>query len=202
MRLFVLVFSAASVVCGASSFAATRPARPPDPVQFAARIENADEAFIAAREAFRAGDLPRATVLAQRVTALEPRHPLAAYLDYWSLSRQIRDYGDAQTAAAPDDAIRAFIARNPGSVVADLARRDWLLALGKRGEWTTFEAEMPKFALNDDAQVTCFQLTARAIRQIGRHVAERKVEAHPHDVTCRGATVIPVLPACGPLPTR
>ena len=129
-------------------------------------MESADEAFLAARDAFRSGDIARAGVFAQRVTGIDPRYPLASYLDYWTLSRQIRDYGDALTATAPDDAIRGFIGRNPGSVVGDLARRDWLLALGKRGEWATFEAEMPKFALNDDAQVTCFQLTARALRQI------------------------------------
>ena len=150
----------------ASVQAAPRPAKPADPTATAARVDNADDAFLAARDAFRAGDVARATILAQRVSALDSRYPLAGYLDYWALSRQIREYGDALTVDAPDDAIRAFIARNPGSVVADLARRDWLLALGKRGEWSTFEAEMPKFALNDDAQVTCFQLTARALRQI------------------------------------
>ena len=161
-------FVASSLLAAVSLSAhAARPApRPTDAVPLAARTTNADEAFLAAREAFRAGDLARGGSFAQRVTALDARYPLAAYLDYWALSRQIREYGDAQTAAAPDDAVRAFIARDPASVVADLARRDWLLALGKRGEWATFEAEMPKFALNDDAQVTCFQLTARTLRLI------------------------------------
>ena len=176
--LVVLVSLCAS---GHSVQAAPKPARPVDASALAARIDNADDAFIAARDAFRNADIARGTVFAQRVAALDPRHPLAAYLEYWALSRQIREYGDALTAAAPDDAIRGFIARNPGSVVADLARRDWLLALGKRGEWATFEAEMPKFALNDDAQVTCFQLTARALRQIrgatGR--ADPAVETDP-----------------------
>jgi len=151
---------------GPAADAAPKAAKPVDAATAAARVDNADDAFLAARDAFRGGDLARGTLLAQRVNALDGRHPLAAYLAYWALSRQIRDYGDALTADAPDDAIRGFIARNPGSVVADLARRDWLVALGKRGEWATFEAEMPKFALNDDAQVTCFQLTARALRQI------------------------------------
>ena len=153
------------VLSTSSSAQAARPPRA-DPLPSAAHLDGADDAFLAARDAFRSGDLARAALLSQRVTSLDSRYPLAAYLDYWALTRQIRDYGDALTGAAPDDAIRRFIARNAGSVVADLARRDWLLALGKRGEWTTFEAEMPKFVLNDDAQVTCFQLTARAIRQI------------------------------------
>lgn len=129
-------------------------------------MTSADDAFLAARDAFRSNDLNRAAVFAQRVIALDGRYPLVSYLDYWALQRQVRDYGDALTATSPDDAVRAFIARNPASVVGDLARRDWLLTLGKRGEWTTFEAEMPKFALNDDAQVTCFHLAARALREI------------------------------------
>ncbi len=161
---FVSLLLVLSSIAGTASGA--KPVRPPDTIQLAAQITSADDAFLAARDAFRSGDAGRGAIYAQRVSALDPRHPLIAYLDYWVLTRQIRDYGDALTAAAPDDDIRRFIDRNPGSVVADLARRDWLLALGKRGEWKTFEAQMPKFALNDDAQVTCFQLAARAIRQI------------------------------------
>ena len=146
---------------------AARPqARSLDGLQLATQIGNPDDAFIAVRDAVRAGDYERASIFSQRVVALDPRYPLASYIEYWALSKQIRDYGDALTAAAPDDAVRDFIARNKASVVADLARRDWLLALGKRGEWGTFEAEMPKFELNDDAQVTCFSLAARALRQV------------------------------------
>lgn len=165
-RLLAALAVAATAVVPAAASAAKPVPRPPEATVVAARASSADDAFLGAREAFRGGDLERASLFAQRVLALEPRYPLAGYLDYWSLTRQIRDYGDALTASAPDDAIRGLLAKYPGSVVADLARRDWLLALGKRGEWTTFEAEMPRFALNDDAQVTCFQLTARAIRQI------------------------------------
>ncbi len=150
-----------------SQVQAARPqARPPDAPQLAMQMSSADDAFFAARDAVRANDYERAATFSQRVTALDPRYPLAAYLEYWALSKQLRDYSDALIAAAPDDAVRGFIARNKGSVVADLARRDWLLALGKRGEWATFESEMPKFVLNDDAQVTCFHLAARALNQI------------------------------------
>jgi soluble lytic murein transglycosylase len=146
--------------------AAKPAARPADPVQQAALINNADDAFLAARDAYRNNDPVRAVVFAQRVAALDPRYPLAGYLEYWSLQRQIIDYGNALTAAAPEDAIRGLIGRYPNTVVADLTRRDWLIALGKRGEWAAFEAELPRFALNDDAQVTCFHLTARALVQI------------------------------------
>ena len=163
-RIGIVVCAAALLI--ATNAGAAKPVRPVDATAAAVRVDNPDDAFLAARDAFRSGDVARGAVLAQRADALDARYPLSSYLEYWALSRQIRDYGDALTAAAPDDAIRSFMTRNPGSVVADLARRDWLVALGKRGEWATFEAEMPKFALNDDAQVTCFQLTARALRQI------------------------------------
>ena len=178
---------------GDPAFAARPPRPTPDPAQAPSGPINADDAFLAARDAFRAGDLPRAGAFAERVTALDPRYPLDAYLDYWALTRQIRDYGDALTAAKPDDVVRAFIARNPGSVIADLARRDWLLALGKRGEWTTFELEMPKFALNDDAQVTCFHLTARALRLI--RGATNRSEAQVADAEADSAAVTELLRA-------
>ena len=155
----------ASIV-GSGAALAAKVVRPPDANQLAAQMNNADDAFLAARDAFRGNDPVRGAIFAQRVAALDARYPLSSYLDYWSLSRQIRDYGDALVQDAPDDAIRDFVTRNANSVVADLARRDWLVALGKRGEWDSFEREMPKFALNDDAQVTCFHLTVRALRSI------------------------------------
>ena len=170
---------------------AVKPVRPPDASQLSMRM-SADDAFLAARDAFRAGDLARASLFSQRVTALDPRYPLASYLDYWALSRQLRDYGDAVSAASPDETVRSFVARNPGSVVADLARRDWLLALGKRGEWTTFEAELPAFALNDDAQVTCFHLAARTLRLV-RGGGPSTTDATPGDDSGTEATTVPTL---------
>ena len=146
--------------------AAKPQSRPLDPVQQAGLVNNADDAFLAARDAYRANDAIRGAAFAERTLQLDSRYPLASYLDYWALRRRIADYGNALVEGAPDDAFHAFVARNPDSVVGDLARRDWLLALGKRGEWARFETEFPAFALNDDAQVTCFHLTARALRQI------------------------------------
>ncbi len=47
--------------------AAPKPAaRPLDAATVANRIDNADDAFLAARDAFRSGDLARAAILAQR----------------------------------------------------------------------------------------------------------------------------------------
>jgi len=165
-RWIVLVAGTIFAVFAQQASAAPKAIRPPDAGQLAAQMTSADDAFLAARDAFRANDPARGAIFAQRVAVLDARYPLTGYLDYWSLSRQIRDYGDAVIEDAPDGAIRDFIARNPNSVVADLARRDWLVALGKRGEWDAFERELPRFASNDDPQVTCFHLTARTLRLI------------------------------------
>ncbi len=185
--------ASAIVVAASWSVAATAarpPPRPVDPVQQASVFENADDAFLAARDAYRNNDPARAAAFSQRVTALDGHYPLAAYLDYWALQRRVVDYGNAQSDDAPEDAVRAFIAREPASVVADLARRDWLIALGKRGEWTAFEAQLPTFALDDDPQVTCFHLTARALRLI-RGGGDVAATSSPTAATSPASTATP-----------
>ena len=146
---------------------AARPApHPPDPQQLAAQLTNADDAFLAARDAQKAGDAARGDAFAQRVTQLDPHYPLAAWLDYHALNRRLKEPGDPLADGQFAAGVRNFIAANDGSVVADLARRDWLIALGRRADWAAFEAEAPKFILNDDAQVSCFALAARFVREL------------------------------------
>ncbi|MGA2550990.1 MAG: transglycosylase SLT domain-containing protein [Burkholderiaceae bacterium] len=120
----------------------------------------ADDAFLALREAVRNGDLDGAALYGQRVLSLEPAYPLAAYIEYYALSQRLKSLTDP----ASDDEVRSFIARNPDSLVADLARRDWLLALGRRGDFVTFDSELPKFVLGDDPQVNCYALAAHYLR--------------------------------------
>ncbi len=126
----------------------------------AAAPQTADDAFMAMREAIRVGDLDAAAALGQRVLALDPNYPLAAYIDYWPLSQRLHSV----STPPPDDTVRAFLAANEGTLVADLARRDWLLALARRGDFATFEAELPKLQNTDDAQVGCYALASRYVR--------------------------------------
>ncbi len=128
--------------------------------QLAGAAQTADDAFLALREAVREGDLDGAAVLGQRVRALDPNYPLAPYIEYYALSQRLKSVNDPVS----DDAVRSFIARNPDSLVADLARRDWLLALGKRGDFLTFERELPGYVAADDPQVNCYALTGRYLR--------------------------------------
>ena len=40
----------------------------------------------------------------------------------------------------------------------DRLRNDWLLELGRRRDWTNFRAEVPRFRMNDDREVSCYAL--------------------------------------------
>ncbi len=110
-----------------------------------------DDTLVQAREAWRKKD--RAALAAARSAALQARHPLAPWADYWELNNRL---GEAQQ---PE--LDAFAARWPGSYVEDRLRNDWLLELGRRRDWANFRAEFPRFRMNDDREVTCYALLAQ-----------------------------------------
>lgn len=119
----------------------------------------ADDLFLALRNAARDGDTAAAIDLAARL----PDYAIASYVDYYRLKPRIRDL------TAPISEIRGFLTRYGGSAIADRLRNDWLLALGKAGDWATFDEQYPLFVLDDDVQVKCFALNSRALK--GQNVA-------------------------------
>lgn len=121
---------------------------------------SADDLFLALREAARNDDSAGAINLASRL----PDYVISSYVDYYRLKPRVRDL------TAPVSEIRDFLSRHDGSAIADRLRNDWLLALGKSGDWTTFDEQYPLFALNDDTQVKCYALNSRA--QKGQNVAD------------------------------
>lgn len=125
----------------------------------------ADEALLQAREAARKGDLDRLDAAARRLQLLEPEHPLLAYPEYWALNIRLKRATDLAGEAPSDAAVRQFLRRNEGSVAGDLARRDWLLLLGKRRDFTNFDLEFPRFVLQDDPQIACYDLLSRHLTQ-------------------------------------
>lgn len=129
----------------------------------AARPLDVDEAFIAAYRAFRSDDRGGFEKMARAAAT----HPLAVYLDYWRLRMRLlsptQDAGPGSADAADADA-RRFIERHEGSLVGDLARRDWLLSLGERGQWNLFDPQHARWILQDDDEVHCHEVRSRVER--------------------------------------
>ena len=82
-------------------------------------------------------------------------HPLEAYPSYWMLAGGLE--------RADRGAIQDFLARYPGTPLAESLRREWLKVLGATGQWDIFRAEHPKLAA-EDAEVACYALQERAAR--------------------------------------
>jgi len=110
-----------------------------------------DSAIQEAKEAFRLRDKGR--LLAARDALIAARHPLAPWADYWYAQARLTDISVAE--------MDEFLARWPDSYVADRARNDWLLELGRRQDWRTFLRIQSSFKMNDDREVSCLGVLAR-----------------------------------------
>lgn len=108
-----------------------------------------DAAFLAARDAFRAGDRAKLERAAGQIGS----HELAPYVENYQL-RMGMDQGDF-------DVIRAFLRRQDGTYVAEKLRADWVRWLGKRALWSEVGSEYPKLVA-PEADVTCYALQGRA----------------------------------------
>jgi soluble lytic murein transglycosylase len=116
-----------------------------------------DDVFLQLREASRQNDPLKASALAARL----PNYAIPGYVDYYRLKPRLRD--------ASVEEVRAYLARYQGMAIADRMRNDWLLELGRQGDWANFDREFPLFVLKDDTQVKCYALQSRIAR--GENVA-------------------------------
>jgi soluble lytic murein transglycosylase len=114
----------------------------------ASATPGADERFLAARDAARAGDRAKLERIAPELSGYE----LEAYVDYWRLLLDL-PVSDPAT-------IKAFLARHEKSYIADKLRTDWLKLLGKRAQWAEFEAEYPAL-VQADQEISCYALQGR-----------------------------------------
>lgn len=120
-------------------------------VHFSVNALTADEQFLAARDAARAGDRAKLERLAPDLQS----HELAPYVDYWRL---LQDLNTTDTAM-----IKGFLARNDKSYIAEKLRSDWLKQLGKKQQWSEFDAEYPLLA-QPDQELSCYALQSRRAR--------------------------------------
>ena len=108
-----------------------------------------DDDFLAMRDAFRINDTRKLDAYAPRLKG----HVLEPYAAYWQLRSRLDD-------AAPET-VRAFLAENKDTFVAERLRADWLKRLGKNQHWDLFEAERAAL-VEDDVEIACYALQARA----------------------------------------
>ena len=124
----------------------------------------ADQAadFLAARNAFRAGDAVKLERLAQRLK----NTPLEVYTSYYRLRLGLEN--------ADANAVRNFLSRPEDTPIIDRLRGEWLKQLGKKQQWDWFDAEYPRL-LNEDTELTCYALQSRlrSQEQAALHEARR-----------------------------
>ncbi|HEY9145900.1 MAG TPA: lytic murein transglycosylase, partial [Thiobacillus sp.] len=105
-----------------------------------AAVKQAQQAYMARKLA----DLERA---ARDVPA---DHVLAPYVEFWRLMLASR---------TDDGRITDFLARYPGSRLAESLRADWLKSLGAREAWPAYLAEYPRL-VKPDAALQCYAYRA------------------------------------------
>ncbi|HEV7821419.1 MAG TPA: lytic transglycosylase domain-containing protein, partial [Burkholderiales bacterium] len=107
-----------------------------------------DDDFLAARDAFRAGDAGKLERYAKTLSA----YPLEPYLAYWRFRLRLDE-------AAPSD-VRAMLERLQDGPVVNSLRTDWLKQLAVKQQWELFDAEYPLLE-GSDPELLCYSLQSR-----------------------------------------
>ncbi len=111
-----------------------------------------DDLIVEMSQAFRQGNRVRLAQLLPQVRG----HALEPWAAYWELKSRL-------DTALPQE-VQEFFTRYAGTYQEDRLRNDWLLLLGQRRDWADFEAEYPKYRMNDDREVRCYALLVTAVR--------------------------------------
>jgi len=118
-----------------------------------------DAAVLRAQQAFTARKLANLERAARDVSA---DHVLSPYVEYWRLML---------TSKTEDTRIADFLARHPGSRMAEALRADWLKSLGAREAWPAYLAEYPRL-VRPDAAHQCYAYRAEWARDDRSHQRE------------------------------
>ena len=124
-------------------------------------LASQDADFLAARDAFRAGNAAKLDTIAARLK----RHPLEPYLAYYQLRMRLE--------TATPAVIQAFLARSDDTPVIDRLRAEWLKLLARKQQWEAFTEEYPRLQ-NSDTGLTCYELQARGRVQMDTVLQEAR----------------------------
>jgi len=114
-----------------------------------------DTDFIAAHDAFLAGDTAKLERYARRLK----NSPLEAYVSYYQLRLSLEN-ADAKSLGSIEGAVHNFLSRPDDTPLIDQLRVDWLKLLGKKQQWDLFDAEYPHL-VNEGTELTCYALQSR-----------------------------------------
>ena len=173
-------FLSASIVCSGALFMST--------ASHAARAQglvNDDDVFLALRDAARREDGFSAADLANRL----PDYAIPSYVDYYRLKSRLKDASDLE--------IRDYLRRYNGSAIGDRLRNDWLLLVGRKRDFATFDEQYPLFKIDDDTQLKCYALLSRAVKGEQVASAARVLLTSPKDYGEACSTLIATLAQAG-----
>ncbi|MBL8492353.1 MAG: hypothetical protein JNM82_16345, partial [Rhodocyclaceae bacterium] len=132
-----------------------------------AAAPNADDRFLMARDAFRAGERIRLAKAADGLAG----HDLEPWARYWVLRQRIED---AEALDGPmGELMSEFLASHPGSYLAEKLRADWLRVLGRRQQWEAFGREFPAL-LQPEPDLVCYQIQSRLLAQDAKALDEAR----------------------------
>ena len=110
-----------------------------------------DDRILAAREALRTGN--RMTL--DRLSNEREPHVLDSYVRYWRLVNIL-----ARPETPPVDELNEFLLREPGSLLAERLRADWLRRMVRERDWSGFLQLYPDLR-EPDAEMRCLHRNAR-----------------------------------------
>ena len=112
-------------------------------------------------------------------------HVLYSYVDYWRLRIRFRARRLEALTGDADPATRAFLDRHSGTLAADLLRRDWMLALGRRADWQLFDEQYPQWQLRDETSPDCYAQLSKLSRLAPGQPLSAKARKEVHDLLMR-----------------
>jgi soluble lytic murein transglycosylase-like protein len=128
-----------------------------------------DADFLAAHDAYLAGDTVKLGRFAQRLKT----SPLEVYVSYYQLSLALKKIGQKPVPNSLDNAVRRFLSRPEDTPVIDQLRGEWLKVVGEKQQWDEFDAEYPHLR-NGDSELACYALQSRRRNQETKALREAR----------------------------
>ena len=119
-------------------------------------LADQDADFLAAHDAFLAGDTVKLGRYAQRLT----NTPMEVYVSYYRLHLSLENTDAKPVSGSLETAVKAFLSRPEDTPIIDQLRGEWLKFLGEKQRWDLFDAEYPRL-LDEDTELTCYGLQSR-----------------------------------------